>query len=474
MQQLFFPQDFLPKLHHKIRKSARITLLTLALLTAAAWVSAGAGEIEKKNETADKDFWVYQSIAPDRLYVGQEGTYIIRFFRRTKVTDANVNKPELNGFAVRNAGDREYEEMVGGIPYRVTEMKFSVFPERPGRFGIFPVKVKCSINVTQSPFLLEPPREEAIEILSNDLTISVQTLPERTKEDGPFSGLVGKFSITAELEPNHVLAGDAITLTVKLAGKGNVLLPADLNLPELPGFKAYRDAPECKTKEITNGMTGAQIHRWGLVAEKAGDYTIPAVSCTYFDPASSSYCTIRSQPIRLEVQVSPSKPACPQAPMDRISHLSGRTSLIQLVLPAMGVSAVIGLLAWKLKGKRRSKATKECRIDSGCRETAPEEDLREMLAEFSTSRPATASDCMQLKRMLSGLIEKQTGAGVKSLTSHEISELVRVKTKNERLAGAVRDLLGILDRICFSGTNETIPRAEICRMIDHITSIINT
>jgi len=64
---------------------------------------------------------------------------------------------------------------------------------------------------------------------SNEINVTVTPLPPYDGEQ-VFSGLVGTFSIKTDLENMAVEAGDTITLTIEISGKGNIM---DAGMPEI-------------------------------------------------------------------------------------------------------------------------------------------------------------------------------------------------------------------------------------------------
>ena len=52
-----------------------------------------------------------------------------------------------------------------------------------------------------------------------------------------------------------------------------------------------------KTKLTANGIEGNMIYDYLVVPRNRGDYTIPAVSLTYYDTSTNSYKTIKTQPL---------------------------------------------------------------------------------------------------------------------------------------------------------------------------------
>jgi hypothetical protein len=138
------------------------------------------------------------------------------------------------------------------------------------------------------------------------LTVSVQPLPPY-HESIPYSGLVGTFDMTAEMENTMLKVGDSTTLIVTVEGQGNIM---DAQAPRITlpdAFKVYTDAPQDDVALTADGYTGKKIFRSALVPVKAGDFDLPPVDIVYFDINQKAYRKL-SVPLPT-LRVGPSGPA---------------------------------------------------------------------------------------------------------------------------------------------------------------------
>ena len=73
---------------------------------------------------------------------------------------------------------------------------------------------------------------------SRPLEIEVLPLPGGRPEN--FTGFVGDLGVTATLDRDSVQVSDAVTLTVVVAGSGNLRMLAEPEVEVPPGFEAFR------------------------------------------------------------------------------------------------------------------------------------------------------------------------------------------------------------------------------------------
>ena len=135
-------------------------------------------------------------------------------------------------------------------------------------------------------------------ITAPGITIDVEPLPARPKN---FSGGVGSFNITTQLEKNEVKANDPIKLRVIVSGVGNMKL---LKQPEVKfpkDFDCYDAKVTDKTKLTTQGLEGSIIYDFLAVPRHQGEYEVPPIEYVYFDTKAGSYKTVKSEGFTLHV-----------------------------------------------------------------------------------------------------------------------------------------------------------------------------
>ena len=121
-------------------------------------------------------------------------------------------------------------------------------------------------------------------------------MPKKNRPQS-FSNLVGDFIISAQLSRIEVEVGDTTTLTVTVAGQGNV---KDLALPSPQwgdDFKVYEDQSEYRQTAGARAVSGEKAYTYALVPLKPGSLKVPAIPLNYFDPTKGDYVSIQTQPL---------------------------------------------------------------------------------------------------------------------------------------------------------------------------------
>jgi hypothetical protein len=234
-----------------------------------------------------------------------------KVYTTVDLTQLEGKMPDLNGFHTQEVQLPQQKtfhiEKVNGRPYRcVTWSEYVMYPQMTGDLKIPSITFKGIVeeeNRNVDPF-------EAFfnggsdyvdvkkSIIAPGMTIHVAPLPP---SPSGFSGGVGKFNITAQLNKKEVQAGEPITLRVVIGGIGNIKLLKQpvVNFPK--GFDTYDAKVTDKTKLTANGVEGNMIYDFLAVPRNQGKYTIPSVKMTYYDVTANAYKTIQTQPFVINV-----------------------------------------------------------------------------------------------------------------------------------------------------------------------------
>src|SRR6266581_7367184 len=197
-----------------------------------------------------RDLVFAELIVPKKTaYVGEIVPVQIRMGFDPRLRPSLIEPPEITGQGftsqkLQQSG--QTSETVNGRPYEVVTYKSAIAAARAGKFEIGPVKAKAQVIVprkrppprarTRSPFDLfdlDDPFSDPffsnpfaqigerrdVEIRSEPVQLDVKPLPPNAPPN--FSGAIGNFAMATDAKPKSVQAGDPITVTTSIAGRGN-------------------------------------------------------------------------------------------------------------------------------------------------------------------------------------------------------------------------------------------------------------
>ncbi len=261
------------------------------------------------------------TISNDKPYVNEQVILTLKLFRRVDVKNINL-AINYDGFRKEDLGkDKEYDQVVNGINYRIHELAVAIFPTKAGTIEISPATLELDVLTRaerrpsadpfahffdDSFFFGGRVQAEHKTIRTNPLSLKVHALPESGKPIN-FSNLVGQFAIFASMGKDEVDVGDSATLTVTVSGKGNARDIPEPKLELRDNFKVYPDQPEFKLETEGNKIAGKKIFRFAVVPLREGKATIPPIHLTYFNPEQKKYADETTKPLMVRVRPSKTK-----------------------------------------------------------------------------------------------------------------------------------------------------------------------
>lgn len=265
----------------------------------------------KSDAPRNKEVWVSAELSDVAPFVGQQIAYTFRLHNAVQINDAKFQPPEFTGFSAKEIEERKsYRKVINGREHAVTEVNYVLTPLEQGALTIDPAVLHVGIvrqdrRRGSSPFdnffnrgVVEP------RVLQTEpLKISVRALPPLPPPQ-EFSGLVGRFDLTAEMESTDLKVGDSATLTITIRGKGNIIdaQPPELELPT--AFKSYADNPEEEINLDRQGTKGKKVFRTALVPVDPGSYTLPSIDVVYFDVQDEVYRALNAELPTINVAAS--------------------------------------------------------------------------------------------------------------------------------------------------------------------------
>ncbi len=256
--------------------------------------------------TGSEDLFVASEMDRPSAYPGQQVTLSYYLYTRVGVSGLQVQEnPSLNGFWVEDlqvpqnpTGSRK---VVNGREYMVYLIKKqAIFPNAAGKAKIPSATFAVSARTTGDLFGMFAQNETLIR-KTKEIALEVRPLPEKGRP-AAFTNAVGSFNLSSNLDKNEVAAGDAVTLRIKLAGRGNLKMVQDISLPPLTDFTVYSSKRTDNIKPFDENIIGGdKTWEYVIVPKAPGQQVIPALSITYFDPQSEKYETATAPALNLKV-----------------------------------------------------------------------------------------------------------------------------------------------------------------------------
>ncbi|MBR0181113.1 MAG: protein BatD [Prevotella sp.] len=272
---------------------------------------AGAEMRDAGSRISGSDLFIKVSANKRRVYEQEPILLTYKVYTLVSLTQLEGKMPDLKGFHTQEVDLPQQKsfkvETFNGRPYRtVTWSQYVMFPQITGNLTI--PSITFNGIVVQQNRNIDPFEaffnggsgyiEVKKQIMAPGIQVQVDPLPQRP---ATFSGGVGKFSISAQLDKTDVKANDPISLRVIISGTGNLKLIKQPEVAFPKDFDKYDAKVTDKTKLTTNGLEGSMIYDILAVPRHQGKYEIPPIVFTYFDTETKKYETVRSEGFTLDV-----------------------------------------------------------------------------------------------------------------------------------------------------------------------------
>ena len=266
---------------------------------------------EAGSKISGSDLFIKVSANKKRVHEQEPILLTYKVYTLVDLTQLEGKMPDLKGFHTQEVPLPQQKsfkiETLNGRPYRtVTWSQYVMFPQITGKLQI--PSITFNGIVVQQNRNIDPFEaffnggsgyvEVKKQIQAPGIEIQVDPLPERPVN---FSGGVGHFNISAQLDKTETKANDPIRLRVIVSGTGNLKLIKEpvVNFPK--DFDKYDAKLTDKTKLTVNGVEGSMVYDILAVPRHQGKYEIPPVEFTYYDTTAGAYKTVKSEGFTLDV-----------------------------------------------------------------------------------------------------------------------------------------------------------------------------
>jgi hypothetical protein len=252
------------------------------------------------------------------------------------------------------ANPRETREMIDGEPYNVITWSSALSAVEAGDYPLnleLPVMVRVQEKGTlggrnpfkdffgdASPFddsvaddFFGQATEKPLTLHSDGASLKIRPLPLEGRP-ADFSGAVGSFDVSAEASVTKVVAGDPVSLKMKITGQGNFDRVTSNGLVTNAIWKSYKPNARFEPAD-RDGLAETKTFEQAIVPIKTGASDIPELSFSYFNPETHSYVTKTTSPIPIEIVPGSATASAPDTASAPVPTASAPVPTATLALP---------------------------------------------------------------------------------------------------------------------------------------------
>ena len=266
---------------------------------------------EVGSRISGSDLFIKVSANKKRVFEQEPILLTYKVYTLVQLTQLRGDMPDLKSFYTQEVDLPQQKsfsiETVNGRPYRTcTWSQYVMFPQTTGKLQIPSITFEGIVvqqNRNVDPFEAffnggSGYVEVKKKIVAPGIDIQVDPLPQRP---AAFSGGVGRFNISGQMDKTETKANDPIKIRVIVSGTGNLKLIKQPVITLPADFDKYEPKVTEQTKLTAAGIEGSKIYDFLIVPRHQGKYDIPPVEFTYFDTNSKSYQTVKTEGFHLDV-----------------------------------------------------------------------------------------------------------------------------------------------------------------------------
>ena len=260
-------------------------------------------------------------VTPKReLHVGELLPVQIKAYFRGGVQATINGLPTLSSdaFTLNSLDDKpaQTQENIEGQPYAILTWNTALSAVKAGDYSLsleLPVLLTVREKASQPRDLFGDTSfadsffddffgnsvQKQVTLTSEPDAVSIRPLPS-VNRPADFSGALGQFTVTAEATPDHVTAGDPITLRLTVTGRGNFDRVSSSLLTNSHDWKSYKPVARFAPADSI-GSEGTKTFEQAVLPLEAGHLNIPPLSFSYFDPETAKYVTRTTMPLAIDV-----------------------------------------------------------------------------------------------------------------------------------------------------------------------------
>lgn len=282
--------------------------------------NGSAGEQNKKKpegtaaRLAEDDVLIVATVDRTNVYKGQPVLVTYKLYTRVAMNAEGQKMPSFAGFWTQrlNIDSNRWlrEEYKGKLYDACPIAEYLLFPQQSGVVKIEPMEMSVVARLQvknprrgHDPFadFFDVPQIQEVRrvVRSEELTLNVKALPEGAPAS--FSGAVGEFEMQVTPPADEIEANSAVTYVVKISGTGNLSMIQAPQIALPTTFEQYSVKSSESIQTTARGVSGYRQFEYPMIARAEGDFFIPALEFTYFNPRLAKYVTLTAEEYAIHV-----------------------------------------------------------------------------------------------------------------------------------------------------------------------------
>ena len=355
------------------RRSGKVTIPPLPVgkeKTNSLTIQVNA-EAQTKTRVDNAPIFIETDVDERSVFVQSQVIYTLRIYWARDIQIMEPGAPNVTDALIEQLNDATFEKVVDGMPYRVFERRYAIFPQKSGVLTIPQMVIQVTVPTRQNRRNFFDPfgsRGETLKLRSESVEVDVREKPQEFPAAAvwlPSSGLAIKDEWGHD--PNQLQVGESVTLSVSVTADGLLaeqLPPVELDEPD--GVKPYQGKAEVENLNISTGIIGTRKESTALIPTRPGEIELPEIRIPWWDKMTQKveYAVVPAKKLLVQGTVKEPKAkssdvvqdnnaqAAPVAPMVQQS-VDQTKSTVLIILCAVFASAWLVTLCLLLYTRRQ-------------------------------------------------------------------------------------------------------------------------
>ncbi len=438
---------------------------------------------EKPEDKIRSQIFIKTTVSKRSCYVGEPVLVVYQLYTALYCQPKVVKQPSFSGCSLveMTTDEPEYIEKADGKMYRVLLIRrVQLTPLQEGELVIPPAVVNNEVGFTtaDNPYRMQ---NYSAAVSSRPDSIQVKALPLGTPAD--YSGIAGRFTISAKVDSTSISQGESDLLQVTISGEGNIDAIQAPSMVWPPGIEHFEGNDSQHVNKASFPVRGDKTFAIPFIGTKRGTFAIPQLRFTFFNTALQQFETIVTQPIVVTItKASPAK--------QKDEHIVTTGVSNKKYLWFVPGIALIVLIVWVIGNKRKENHTEALKNQAAGIRAGAETNILEKKTMEVEQPSAVAKDRPDTKILLQALSKAEDNAvfftNAKTLLTVALQQALGTAQQNEKeltaalaannaaLAEATRKLYAVCNASLYApSTNEDARAMLIERLGDVIQTLEN-
>lgn len=322
-------------------------------------------------------------------YEGEAIVATFKLYSRLQSSSEALKSPSFYGFSVLdmlniNEAHTAVETINGKVFNTSILRKVQLFPQQPGKLTIDGMYVQNEIEFDDSSSGTTHKVSLEKELVSEPVVITVKSLP--VKKPSFYTGAVGSFMLDVKLNNPAPEAGRQGKLLVTIKGKGNFIQfsPPLIQWPQT--FEFFDPVIRDETNKLAVPVEGEREYEFDFVSDTTGQFTIPPVVFSYFDPSSDSFRTLSSDPIVINISNKKT------VDLLTAENVKGHPAIVWIIALLALLAIILFAIKFRLKKRQPLKAQPAEQNDKP--------SFIQLLKELNVDSLTTQQTCSEVAKIL--------------------------------------------------------------------------